>query len=186
MFRFNLKTSIGLAVAGLAFAMFGGAAAVAGESESELVSDANKTIAAFEQTDPSIKGLLRHAPGYVVFPGVGKAGLGIGGAHGNGVLYEGGKPVGKAALTQLNIGAEAGAQKYGEVIVFEAEKDLARFKEGKFAFSGNVSAVALKSGVSGTAHFSDGVAVFTHGEKGLMYEASVGGQKFSYHPFGAK
>jgi lipid-binding SYLF domain-containing protein len=185
MFRFNLKTSVGLATAGLAFTMFA-AAAVARESESELIADANKAVAMFEKTDPGMTALLGRAPGYVVFPGVGKAGLGVGGAHGKGVLFEGGKPVGKAELTQLNVGAEAGAQKYGEVIVFETEKDLAKFKEGKFAFSGQVSAVALKSGASATAHFSNGVAVFTHGEKGLMYEASVGGQKFSYHPFGAQ
>jgi len=185
MLRFNRKTSACLAAAGLAFAMFA-ATAVAHESESELISAANSTLATFQQTDPSMTALLNRAPGYVVFPAIGKAGLGVGGAHGKGVLFEGGKPVGKAELTQVNVGAEAGAQKYGEVIVFESNNDLAKFKAGKFAFSGNVSAVALKSGVSGTAHFSGGVAVFTHGEKGLMYEASVGGQKFSYHPFGAQ
>jgi lipid-binding SYLF domain-containing protein len=185
MLRFNLKTSAGLAAAGLAFAMFS-TVAVAKESESELIGDANSAIAMFEKADPSITAFLKRAPGYVVFPGVGKAGLGVGGAHGKGVLFEGGKPMGKAELTQLNIGAQAGAQKYGELIVFETEKDLAKFKEGKFAFSGQVSAVALKSGAAATAHFSNGVAVFTHAEGGLMYEASVGGQKFSYHPFGAQ
>jgi lipid-binding SYLF domain-containing protein len=185
MFRFSLKNSMGLAMAGAALAVFA-ATATAGESESELVSKAHQAVAAIEKTDPGMRAFLNRAAGYVVFPGVGKAGLGIGGAHGDGVLFEGGKPVGKASMTQVTVGAQAGAQKYAEVIAFESEKDLAKLKEGKLEFSGNVSAVAIKSGVSKASHFENGIAVFTHAEGGLMYEASMGGQKFGYHPFAAK
>jgi lipid-binding SYLF domain-containing protein len=183
MTRFTLKTSIALAAAGLSFAI--GAAAHAAETDSELIADANRAIAMFEKEDPGMKALLERAPGYVVFPKIGKAGLGIGGAHGDGVVYQQGKPIGKAEVTQVTVGAQAGAQKYGEVIVFETQANLAKFTEGKFAFSGNVSAVAVKSGASANARFTNGVAVFTEGEGGLMVEASIGGQKFSYHPFGA-
>jgi lipid-binding SYLF domain-containing protein len=185
MSRISLRTSVGLAVVGLAVAAFAGTAA-AKDSDSKMIADADQAIATFHKTDPGMKAFLSKAAGYVVFPGVGKAGLGVGGAHGTGVVYEGGKPVGTASLNQVNIGAQAGGQKYAEVIAFETAQDLARFKEGKFAFSGNVSAVALKSGVAATAKFENGVAVFTHAEGGLMYEASVGGQKFSFHPFGAQ
>jgi lipid-binding SYLF domain-containing protein len=185
MSRFSLRTSVGVAVASLAFALFANMAA-AKDSDSKMISDADGAIAAFEKSDPGMKAFLAKAPGYVVFPGIGKGGLGVGGAHGNGVLYEGGKPVGTSSLTQVNIGLQAGGQKFAEVIVFETAKDLAKFKTGDFSFSGNVSAVALKSGVSATAKFENGVAVFTQGEKGLMYEASVGGQKFKYEPLGGK
>jgi lipid-binding SYLF domain-containing protein len=183
MNRFNLKISIGIAAASLVFAAT--AAAHAAETDSELIANANRTIATFEKADPSLTAFLQRAPGYVVFPKVGKAGLGIGGAHGDGVVYEQGKPVGKAELTQVSVGAQAGAQKYGELIVFETQANLAKFMQGKFAFAGQVSAVAVKSGASANARFTNGVAVFTEAEGGLMLEASVGGQKFSYHPFGA-
>jgi lipid-binding SYLF domain-containing protein len=185
MSRTSLRTSVGLAVAALALAVFAGTAA-AKDSDSKMIADADHALATLQKTDPSLKGFLTKAAGYVVFPGVGKGGLGVGGAHGNGVLYEGGKPIGTASLTQVNIGLQAGGQKFTEVIAFESERDLAKFKEGNFAFAGNVSAVAIKSGVSASAKFENGVAVFTAGEKGLMYEASVGGQKFKFEPFGAR
>jgi lipid-binding SYLF domain-containing protein len=182
MIRFSLKTSVGIVAASLVLAI--GAAAHGSETDGELIASANRALAVFEKTDPSLTAFLQRAPGFVVFPKIGKAGLGVGGAHGDGVVYEQGKPVGKAEVTQVSIGAQAGAQKYGELIVFETQANLEKFKQGKFAFSGQVSAVAVKSGASANARFTNGVAVFTEGEGGLMLEASVGGQKFSYHPFG--
>lgn len=185
MSRISLRTSVGLAAAGFVFALLAGTAA-AKDSDSKMIAEADHALATLQKTDPGLKPFLSKSAGYVVFPGVGKGGLGVGGAHGDGVLYERGKPVGTASLTQVNIGLQAGGQKFTEVIAFESERDLAKFKEGNFAFSGNVSAVALKSGVSAAAKFENGVAVFTAGEKGLMYEASVGGQKFKFEPFGAR
>jgi lipid-binding SYLF domain-containing protein len=182
MFHFNVKSAVGLAAASLVFAV--AAAAHAAETDSQLIADANRAIATFEKTDPGMRAFLQRAPGYVVFPKIGKAGLGVGGAHGDGVVYERGKPVGRAELTQVTVGTQAGAQKYAEVIVFQTPAGLANFKQGNFEFSGNVSAVAVKSGASAAARFSNGVAVFTEAEGGAMLEASVGGQKFSFHPFG--
>jgi lipid-binding SYLF domain-containing protein len=80
------------------------ATAAAKDSDSKLISEADQAIAMFHKTDPGMKAFLSKAAGYVVFPGVGKAGLGVGGAHGNGVVYEGGKPVGTASMTQVNVG----------------------------------------------------------------------------------
>ena len=75
-----------------------------------------------------------------------------------------------------------GGQTYTEMIFFETKAAVETFKEGKFNFDAQVTAVALKSGVAANAKFTNGVAVFTMGEAGLMYEASVGGQKFSLEP----
>ena len=100
-------------------------------------------------------------------------------------LYEAGKLVGYCTLTQASIGFALGGQKYTELIFFETPAAVNRFKSGSFAFAAQASAVALQSGASANAKYSDGVAVFTLGEAGLMYEASVGGQKFSFEPLAA-
>jgi lipid-binding SYLF domain-containing protein len=112
----------------------------------------------------------------------GKGAIGVGGAYGRGEVWEGGKLVGYSTLTQASIGLALGGQSYTELIFFENKAALDRFKSGGFAFAAQASAVALKSGVSANAKYSDGVAVFTMGQTGLMYEASVGGQKFSFQP----
>jgi lipid-binding SYLF domain-containing protein len=174
----KIKAVFGMLLAGFMLAM--GPAAHADEN---LIPEANAVKASFKKTDPGMESLLEHAPGYVIFPGVGKAGLGIGGAHGSGIVYEKGKPVGSAKLNQVSVGAQIGAQEYVEVIVFQTAAALAKFQSGNFAFSGTVSAVALKSGAAANARFDNGVAVFTATKTGLMLEASVGGQKFSYQPF---
>lgn len=134
------------------------------------------------KSDPGLQKFFDEAAGYAVFPTVGKGGIGVGGAFGKGELYEGGQLVGYCKLTQASIGLQLGGQSYTELIFFETQTALDRFKSGNFAFAAQASAVALKSGASANAKYSDGVAVFTMGESGLMYEASVGGQKFSYQP----
>ena len=134
------------------------------------------------KSDPGLKKFFDEAAGYAVFPTVGKGGIGVGGAFGKGEVYEGGQLAGYCKLTQASIGFQLGGQSYTELIFFETKEALDRFKTGKFAFSAQASAVALKSGASANAEYMDGVAVFTMGESGLMYEASIGGQKFSYQP----
>jgi len=156
------------------------------EARADDLSDANATIAVFRKTDSSLGRFFSSAVGYAVFPSVGKGGMGIGGAYGQGVLYQRGKPVGKTTLTQVTIGFQLGGQAYSEIIFFESEKVLSDFKAGNFAFSGQASAVALTSGASANANYRMGVAVFTAAKGGLMFEASIGGQKFSYEPFGKK
>jgi hypothetical protein len=136
-----------------------------------------------EQADPGLAGLFDRSAGYAVFATVGKGAVGIGGAHGNGVLFEKGTPIGKTTLTQVTVGLQLGGQAYTEVIFFENEKSLADFKKGEFTMAAQVSAVVAAAGASANAKYVDGVSVFTLAKGGVMAEASVGGQKFSYLPF---
>ena len=178
----SMKATIGILVAGLALAF----AATAHANENQLISEANATKAVFIKTDPGLAQLFQTAPGYVIFPSIGKGAVGIGGAHGTGIVYQQGRPIGKASLSQLTVGAQIGGQAYSEVILFETPETLAHFMQGKVAFSGQVSAVALKAGASGDARYREGVMVFTATKGGLMLEASVGGQKFGFEPFVTK
>jgi len=150
------------------------------------VKEADAAIAALKKADPSLKKFFGKSAGYAVFPNVAKGGLVIGGAGGSGFLYEGGKPVGKTTMSQATIGAQIGGQAYYEIVFFETKESLAAFKKGEWTMAAQVSAVALKSGASANAEYKDGVAVFTLTKAGAMAEASVGGQKFSYEPLGAK
>ena len=127
-----------------------------------------------------MQSLFDNAAGYVIFPNVGKGGLGIGAAAGNGVVYEDGAMVGMAKLSQLSIGFQAGGQAYREVIFFESKSELERFKASRFEFSAQASAVAATEGASANVKYTDGVMVFTMQKGGLMYEASIGGQKFDF------
>ncbi len=146
----------------------------------KIMGDAKDAKAEFLKTDPKMAGLFSKAYGYVILPNVGKGGIGIGGASGNGVAYERGKMCGMANMTQVSIGLQLGGQAYREVIFFEARKDLDRFKENRVELSAQVSAVAATAGASANAKYVDGVMVFTMQKGGLMYEASVGGQKFKF------
>lgn len=157
---------------------------VLGQSKAKIarvISDSNLAKSEFIKSDPLMKGLFDKASGYVIFPNVGKGGLGIGGAAGNGAVYEHGKAVGMAKLSQLSIGFQAGGQAYREVIFFESKKELERFKDSRFEFAAQASAVAVTSGASANVKYTDGVMVFTMQKGGLMYEASIGGQKFSFN-----
>ena len=120
-----------------------------------------------------------------MFPTIAKGAIGVGGAGGDGVLFVGGQPVGKSSMGQATIGLQLGGQTYSEIIFFETPSSLGDFKNGNFALAAQASAVALSAGASADAKYEKGVAVFTATKGGLMYEASVGGQKFGYKPFGA-
>ena len=158
--------------------------AVAGRAEDhkKMQADVNAAVAAFKKADAGLKNTFKNAVGYVVFPNVGKGGFIIGGAHGNGHVFEKGKLIGYAALTQVTVGAQVGGQEFSEVIFFENKESIAKFKEGGFAMSAQVSAVAAAEGASQNAKYVDGVMVFTKAKQGLMVEASVGGQKFKFEP----
>ncbi len=146
----------------------------------KIITDASAAKAEFIKTDPKMAGNFETAYGYVIFPNVGKGAVGVGGASGNGVAYEQGAKVGMAKLTQVTIGFQLGGQSYREVIFFESKKDMDRFKENKIELSAQVSAVAAAAGASANAKYVEGVMVFTMQKGGLMYEASVGGQKLKY------
>jgi hypothetical protein len=170
-----------LAVSTVGFGRAGHAALSA--KDTELINDANQTMAVYRRADPGIDDFFRHSVGYAVFPGAGKGGLGIGGAHGTGVVYENGMPVGRVSMSQVTIGAQAGGQAFSEIIFFEVPKPLNDLKAGNGSLSAQASAVALTAGASAKAKFRNGTAVFTATKGGLMLEASVGGQKFDYTPF---
>ena len=160
--------------------------ATAGDVEANI-RKAEDAAALFKKKDPSLVGkFFANAAGYVVFPSIVKVAVGVGGAGGTGILFEKGRPVGKASVAQGTIGFQLGGQEYAEIIFFENALALSNFKDGNFAFAAQVSAVAAASGAAATAKYQQGVAVFTVAVGGLMYEASVGGQKFGYEPFGSK
>jgi Las17-binding protein actin regulator len=152
-------------------------------SDAELVTEARKTLAVFQKNDPSRAKFAARSAGCAVFPTITKGAIGVGGAHGTGVLFVKGKAMGKASLTQVTIGAQLGGQEYSEVIFFETARAVADFEKGNAALSAEAAAVALKSGASADAKYKGGVAVFTATKGGLMADASVGGQKFGYEPF---
>ncbi|MEX0775785.1 MAG: YSC84-related protein [Phycisphaeraceae bacterium] len=149
---------------------------------SNLEGDARVTIETFKGKDPSMQKFFDTSHGYAVFPEVAKGGAGIGGAHGEGVVYQQGKVVGYTTLSQATLGVQLGGQTYREIIFFQNKHDLDTFKSGNYEFSAQASAVAAESGAASNADYSQGVAVFTMARAGLMFEASVGGQKFSYTP----
>ena len=156
---------------------------IAGNAHADDISDTNEKIALFKKTDPDLARFFKNSVGYAVFPSVGKGAFIVGGAHGNGILYEGGEPVGTASLTQATVGLQVGGQAYAEIIFFETGAVLSEFKSGNLAFSGQVSGVALAAGAAANANYRWGVAIFTAPKGGLMVEASIGGQKFGYTPF---
>ena len=151
-----------------------------GDKDDKIIADANEARADFIKTDALMKSLFDNSYGYVIFPNIGKGAIGIGGAAGNGAVFQNGNLIGMAKMTQVTVGFQWGGQAYREVIFFETEADLNRFKENKFEFSGQASAVAATKGAAGNVKYKDGVMIFSQIKGGLMYEASVGGQKFKY------
>ena len=153
------------------------------EKEKDILSESVKAKAEFIKMDPSMTKFFDESYGYAMFPKAGKGGLIVGGGGGNGGVYEKGKEIGIAKMAQLSVGAQVGGQAYREVIFFENKEALDRFKDNKVEFTGQISAVAVKSGVSKNAKYTDGVVVFTQNINGLMAEATVAGQKFEYKAF---
>jgi lipid-binding SYLF domain-containing protein len=133
-------------------------------------------------TDPDFQPFIHKAYGYVLFPEVGKGAVGAGGAYGRGEVYEQGRFVGYADLSQATLGVQLGGQSFSEAIAFESPLALQHFEAGKLTFAANASAVAMKSGAAASARYSDGVAVFVEPVGGLMFEAAIGGQSFSFQP----
>ena len=151
----------------------------------DLTTKANETKAEFLEKDGSLKDVFDKAAGYTIFPSVAKGALGVGAATGKGVLFEKGKakPSGETKLTQVTIGFQAGGQAYAEIVLFEDQTSLDNFKKGNFEFSAQASAVAVTAGAGATAKYEKGVMILTMAKGGLMYEASVGGQKFKYKAY---
>ena len=159
------------------------AIAQASSKDKKVIADAKEAKAEFIRVDGLMKNLFDKAYGYVIFPNVGKGGIGIGGAAGNGAAYQRGVLIGMAKMTQITIGFQWGGQAYREVIFFETKIDLDRFKENKIELSAQASAVAVTAGASANVKYTNGVMIFSQIKGGLMYEATVGGQKFKFRKF---
>ena len=130
-----------------------------------------------------LKPYFREASGYAVFPNIGKVGFGIGLARGNGEVFEEGKVIGSSTVTQLTFGYQIGAQAFSQIVFFQNKRDLDKFINGNFEFGASVSAALITEGANASADFKNGVAVMTFSKGGLMYEASIGGQKFSFESY---
>jgi lipid-binding SYLF domain-containing protein len=178
-----------------------GTALLAGMLPAGAVEDYSATLQAFKESD-AVRPYFETAYGYAVFPTIGKGGVGVGGAYGKGQVYRGGVVTGTASMVQLSIGLQFGGQAYSEMIFFEDKRAYDTFTSGKFEFGAQASAVAITASAQaevGTgaatagastgkdagkqkAAYQNGMAVFTYAKGGLMYEASIGGQKFSFKP----
>jgi len=153
------------------------------QKKDKIIEDAKEAKEDFLEGDWQMKKHFADAYGYVIYPNVGKGGIGIGGAAGNGVVWEQGNMIGMAKLSQVSIGFQWGGQAYREIIFFENKAAIDRFKENNVELSAQASAIAVTAGASADAKYEDGVMVYTMQKGGLMYEASVGGQKFKFNPF---
>jgi hypothetical protein len=148
--------------------------------DTKLENEVEKAILSLVKDNPEIEDHFNSSYGFAIFPVITKAGLALGGAGGNGLVFEDKSVIGSASMAQATFGLQAGGQQYQEVIFFEKKVALDKFKGGKIKFSGQVSAVAIKAGTSLDLKYQDGVAIFTKVKGGLMAEASAGGQKFKY------
>jgi len=169
-------------------------------SPTAIADDYSDTIEIFKSAGES-SNYFNNAYGYAVFPTIGKAGIGIGGAYGKGRVYVGGKQVGKTKMTQVSIGLQFGGQGYSQVIFFEDERAFKEFAGGNFEFGAEAGVVAITAGANAQASTTGasagasggkndastvadgwykGMAIFSVAKGGLMYEASIAGQKFSY------
>lgn len=166
-----------------------------------VADEYSDTIKTYRNAGQSSK-FFQGSYGYAVFPTIGKGGVGVGAAHGSGRVYAQGAYVGDSSMTQITVGAQLGGQAYSQIIFFQDKRAFNEFTGGNFEFGAQATAVAITVGASaqtssaGTSAgastskseakaagaYQNGMAVFTVAKGGLMYEASIGGQKFSYKP----
>jgi len=178
-------------------------AAPAWAKKKRTVEDYSETIENFKQIEV-IAPFFESAHGYAVFPTVGKGGLGIGASHGKGQVYEDGKVIGFTSTSDISIGLQAGGQAYSQIIFFQNADSLQEFTSGNFEFSASAEAIAVQAkaeagagtegaGASASSHktgekavagadYQNGMAVFTMAKGGLMYAATISGQKYTYKP----
>src|SRR5689334_3156273 len=152
-------------------------------ADDDLKAESKQALANFKNADSTLATYVANSAGYAVFPSVGKGGFIVGGARGKGMVFDkNGNPIGQSTMTQANIGAQAGGQTFAQLILFQTQAALDNFKSGKFSLGADVSAVVASEGASKNARFKQGIAVFTLPTKGLMVQATVGGQKFTFQP----
>lgn len=139
-----------------------------------------ETLKMFKDRDPTLPQRMDSAHAYAIFPEVVNAAIGVGGAHGDGEVFQGGRLLGYADMSQGNIGLQLGAQKYSELILFENDRSLSDFQGSTVEFDARATAVAAASGSASSADYTRGVMVFSMPQSGLMLQAALGGQKFRY------
>ncbi len=164
-----------------------------------LADHYSDTIALFRQAGGA-GDFFKTCYGYAVFPTVGKGGFIVGGAHGDGRVYQHGRYIGNTSMTQVSVGFQLGGQAYSEMVFFQDPAALKLFESGNFSLSADANAVAITASASASAgtagteagasgneshataagHYQNGVVVFTIAKGGLMYQAAVAGQKFSF------
>jgi len=174
----NARHSLPLLIIALLLGLLAGCAAT--PSDDVLIGESRSALASMLDRDPGLENWVDQAYGFAVFPNIGKGGFWVGGGFGRGIVFEQGQPVGRTTVSQATIGAQIGAQSYSQVIFFRDEAALRRFQRESFEFSAQATAVAATEGRAATTSYERGVAVFIHARGGLMAEASVGGQRFSY------
>jgi lipid-binding SYLF domain-containing protein len=169
-----------LVISILLIAAIGYSAPKSAEKKDVLHAQVNEAVAAFKAKDADIQRFFDTSYGYAVLPKIFKGALWVGGAHGQGEVYTQGAMVGYTSLTQASIGFSFGGGYFSEIIFFKDKEDLEKFKAKEYAFDAQVTAVAANAGAAAKADYKAGLAVFFMAEKGLMVDASVGGQKFTY------
>jgi lipid-binding SYLF domain-containing protein len=152
------------------------------EARDVLSAQVDEAIAEMKKKDPSIDDFFYDSYAYAVFPQVAKGAFVVGGAAGKGQVFVDRDLYAYSRLSQATLGFSFGGQYFREVIFFRDKEDLARFATGNFTFSAQISGVAITAGAAAKADYKDGMAVFVMADKGLMVDASLGGQKFSYVP----
>jgi hypothetical protein len=165
------------------------------------VRDVSETIELFRAI-PAVAPYFETSYGYAVWQRIARGGLGIGAATGRGQVYVGGQMTGFSRLVDVTIGLQAGGQAYRQIIFFESREAYDDFTSGNFEFDASASAVAVtasaqaSAGTHGTqatagagnptsgasGGYQNGLQVFTMAEAGLMYQATIGGQRYNFRP----
>ncbi|MCL2640026.1 MAG: hypothetical protein FWD53_04195 [Phycisphaerales bacterium] len=143
-------------------------------------ANVTQAIADMKAKDPTLEKLFKSAHAYAIFPNVVAGGLGVGGFSGTGEVYQGGKFVGYAKMSGANIGYQIGGQSFVQVIFFQNATAFGNFKAGTLEFDAKATAVAASSGAGAQADYANGIVAFAMPRKGLMAQAAIGGQKFSF------
>lgn len=177
-----MKTKLVLACLCLAIAAGCSTVPEKQESKDVLSAQVKETIAIFKNKDPDIQQFFDKSYGYAVLPKVFKGAIWVGGAYGKGEVYEQGKMVGFCSMSQATLGISFGGEYFREIIFFEDKYDLDEFRSEEYTFSAQVTGVAATAGAAAKADYKSGMAVFIATDKGLMIDASLGGQKFNYVP----
>jgi lipid-binding SYLF domain-containing protein len=180
-----MKTKTNVLLTSLAALALATGCTTTGKQSDELSTNVKDATADFMHSDDTLAATLANASGYAIFPNVNSGAAFIGAAAGRGELFEKGNrhPLGDVALNQVTVGAQAGAEVYSELIIFQDPVALENFKHANFQFAGQATAVAAAEGVSANAKYEQGVIILTLAQGGLMTQASIGGQTFDFTPY---